>query len=226
MRSLHILLVEDHSAIAPYIEKTLTADGFHVTLSTGAHSAIRHLGDARWALIILDHVFPSPSGHELVTQIKQICPGVPILALSDHAKKQTEDAMKKANIEHYVLKPFAFQEFLSSVKKLALQHSSQMSELSLDTLTLDTKNHVVRRDSKVITLTKKEYLLLSFLMKHKDQAVPRSDLLEHVWGMQIDPLSNTIEAHILSLRRKIDFAGQTKIIHTVPKFGYRMSVHK
>lgn len=225
MRNAHILIAHDHSSIAPYVQKTLETEGFLVTVCAGAQNAIAKLQEDHWALIIVDGGFSAPETKQLVarTQEKR---SMPILAISPFPEKATDDEMRALGIKHYISKPFAFQELIATARHIIESGHASGSEIVLDTLTIDTKEHAVERDGKPITLTRKEYALLAHLAKHRNQAVSRGDLLEHVWGMQIDPLSNTIEAHILSLRRKVDFPGQTKLIHTVPKFGYRLSVNK
>lgn len=226
MRNVHILIIEDHSALLPYLHKTLEADGFRVTSISNTQNALAHIDDAHWSLIILERVFPGSNGAHCVAEIKKSHPQLPILVLSESAEKHTREEMKKSALEHLMLKPFAFQDLLAQVREILGKNDKQAHELTLDNLTIDTRNNVVKRDAKTVVLTKKELALLTYLMKHKDHAVERAELLEHVWGMQIDPLSNTIEAHILSLRHKIDTVGQMKLIHTVPKFGYRMSINK
>ncbi|HXK38125.1 MAG TPA: response regulator transcription factor [Candidatus Paceibacterota bacterium] len=226
MRNAHILIIEDHSTLLPYIEKSLQKEGFLVTSISNQQNASSHLSDTKLSLIILDRILPNASGTALVHTLAQQQPQTPILVLSDAPEKLTRDELKKLRLENFLIKPFAFQDFLSMTRDILEKHAGLGDELVLDNLIVDTKNKLVKRGGKTIILTKKEHVLLTYLMKHRDHAVPRADLLENVWGMQIDPLSNTIEAHILSLRHKIDSAGQTKLIHTVPKFGYRMSINK
>jgi two-component system copper resistance phosphate regulon response regulator CusR len=220
MRSTHILLIEDHSPLAPYIHRTLEEDGFHV-VSTPAHAAARFLTTEEWKLIILDRVFPSPDAADIIRLIKKESGKAKILVLSEHSAKQTEEEMRKFDLEHVLLKPFPFQHLIQEVRNSFTKETAHTGELFIDTLSLHPKNQTAFRDGKEITLTKKEFLLLLFLIRNKDKAV-----LEHVWGMQIDPLSNTIEAHILSLRKKVDSEGQNKLIHTVPKYGYKLSTQR
>lgn len=226
MRNGHILIIEDHSSILPYLHRSLEAEGFRVTSISNIQNALKHLRDATWTLIILDRILPSPNGMHFVSEIKSALPQTPILVLSESPEKLTKDELMKSGIEEYLIKPFAIQDLIKRVADIIGKDNKHAHELTLDDLTIDTNNNVVKRDGKTLILTKKELALLTYLMKHRDHAVPRSDLLENVWGMQIDPLSNTIEAHILSLRHKVDTVGKTKLIHTVPKFGYRMSVNK
>ncbi len=226
MRTAHILIIEEHSALPPFLSKTLEADGMKVVNVQGSQNALKHANEAPWSLIIIDQLRPGPQTAQIVSSIKSTLPQTPLLILIESIDKSNRDALKKLGVDECLVKPFAFQEFLTTTKELLQKNDKHAHEITLDDLTLDTKNNVVKRNGRTITLTKKEYSLLTFLMKHCDHAVSRQELLEHVWGMQIDPLSNTIEAHILSLRHKIDAQSSTKLIHTVPKFGYRMSIHK
>ena len=127
----------------------------------------------------------------------------------------------------YLIKPFSLEELLARIRALLRRPKAIQSDiLKVDDLVLDVKKHTVARGKKEIYLTRKEFMLLAYLMRKEDIAVSRGMLMEHVWDMQVDPFSNTIESHILSLRKKIDLPGKKKLIYTVPGIGYKISLKK
>lgn len=221
MSTPHILVFGDDSPILDYIRQTLLKEGY-ATIYQEELPINESTADTDASFIIAN--YNSTDGEkerELLLKASLIYKDIPLLFLVDNDIPQFDTQGKNITI---LKKPFAFQDLFAVIKKLR-SHSPQLNLISVDNLSIDLKSHEVTRKGIPITLTKKEFTLLSYLVRHSGDAVSRSDLLEHVWGMQIDPLSNTIEAHILSLRRKIDRPGLTKLIHTIPRFGYRVSEH-
>jgi len=98
--------------------------------------------------------------------------------------------------------------------------------LEIDDLTLDTRGHSVKRGDRDIYLTRKEFMLLEYLLRNKRIVLSRGNIMEHVWDMNMDTFSNTIESHILSLRKKVEFPNALKLIHTIPGMGYKIDLKK
>jgi len=135
----------------------------------------------------------------------------------------TKVELLDAGADDYLSKPFSIDEFLARVRALLRRPNRIEGEiLTYDDLVLNIKAHTVFRAKKEIHLTPKEFMLLEYLLRNKGAVLPRSLILEHVWNMDTDPFSNTIESHILSLRRKIDRDGKRDVIHTVPGVGYKI----
>ena len=135
----------------------------------------------------------------------------------------TKVALLDAGADDDVSKPFSMNELLARVRALVRRPKQMAGEiLTFDDLILNTKAHTVYRAKREVRLTPKEFMLLEYLLRNKGAVLPRSMILEHVWNMDTDPFSNTIESHVLSLRRKIDPAGKRGIIHTVPGVGYKI----
>ncbi len=209
----NILIIEDSNPITPYIEKTLEED-YVVFVGKTFDIVVEYLSKNNFALVIMDQIFEDFYKDKLSFKS-------PILLLCDNKIDEL------AELKRYCIqKPFSFITLLYKIGEIINDKLTGTQYLGIDNLSLDTINRIAFRGSKPITLTKKEYTLLLFLVKNKNKAVPRADLIENVWGMQIDPFSNTVEAHIFSLRKKIDRNHKIKLIHTIPKFGYRVSVDK
>lgn len=205
MEKIRILIVGINNEIAEYIKKTFEKNGYTVKMT----DKISTLEPSDKLIVTSD------------TTLAEIDIKIPKLIIINDTK---EDILQTKS--YFITAPFAFQDLTEIACKLVEEYDENNHIITIDKLVIDTKEKTVRRGERNITLTKKEFALLVFLAKNKDKAVPRSDLLESVWGMQIDPFSNTVEAHIFSLRKKIDCCTNIKLIHTVPKFGYRISTNQ
>ena len=114
-------------------------------------------------------------------------------------------------------------ELIARIKALLRRPKQLQSEIfQVNDLTLDAGKHEVVRGGEEINLTRKEFVLLKYMMKNQGTVLSRSMIMEHVWDMTVDPFSNTIESHIMSLRKKIDSAGKKKLIKTVAGRGYKI----
>jgi DNA-binding response OmpR family regulator len=140
-------------------------------------------------------------------------------------QSETDSKVKllDAGADDYINKPFSFRELLSRIRALLRRpHRIEGEMLCVDDLKLNTKSHIVLRGAKDLYLTRKEFMLLEFLMRNQGDVMSRGMLNEHVWDNEADPFSKTIESHILSLRRKINFNGKKKLIETLPGRGYKI----
>ena len=148
---------------------------------------------------------------------------IPILILSIKSTADDKAALLNHGADDYLAKPFSYNELKSRVHALLRRPRVLMPPLlKVDDLTLDTLEQRVRRGKKEIYLTRKEFALAEYLLRNRGTVVSRGMLMEHVWNSEIDPFSNTIESHILNLRKKIDKGASKKLIHTVPGRGYKM----
>lgn len=127
--------------------------------------------------------------------------------------------------DDYLTKPFSLEELLARIRALLRRPASVSSEiLQIDDLVMDTKKHITTRKGKEIYLTRKEFMLLEYLLRHKSTVVSRGMLLEHVWDINVDPFSNTIESHVLNVRKKIAIKGKKDLIQTLPGIGYKIDI--
>jgi len=224
---MRILVVDDEEAVRLMLEQSLKAESFAVDTASDGEKGSYLARTNDYDLIVLDNRLPFKDGRSVCAEIRQAGKTMPIIIVSVLSEALTKVDLLNAGADDYMIKPFSFQELMARIRALLRRPAVLESEvLKLDTLTLNTKSHLVERGDTGVYLTRKEYMLLEYMLRNQGAVLSRGMLMEHVWDMNIDPFSNTIESHILSLRRKIDTAGETKLIHTVPGRGYKMDIKK
>ncbi|MFA6532976.1 MAG: response regulator transcription factor [Patescibacteria group bacterium] len=219
---MHILLIEDDIRIAANIKKFLIKESFLVTHVDNGEDALFQAETETYDVIILDWMLPDKDGPTICKSIRLKQNTTPILMLT--AKSQVEDTVEglTSGADDYLTKPFSFEELLARIKALIRRKSgtTQSAIISVNDLVIDTNLNTVKRSNKIISLSPREYSLLEYLAVHKNKTIDRITLLHHVWGEDIDPLSNTIDVHIRYLRKKIDDNFKKKLIRTVKNKGY------
>lgn len=209
--------------IAQFIQKSLQSEYFVVDCAPDGEkgSYLARLHD--YDIIILDNMLPYKTGLEVCKEIRNFGKNTPIIVLSVQTEVNQRITLLNAGADDYLMKPFSFEELHARMRALLRrpQHVSS-DDLVLDTLVLNLDAHTVRRGEHEVHLTRKEFMLLYYLMKHRGNVLSRGTIMEHVWDMNADPFSNTIESHILSLRKKINIEGHRKLITTVSGRGYKI----
>lgn len=221
---IRILVVEDEADIADFITQGLREEGFSVELAADGHAAVRSLRSADWDLVLLDWWMPGPDGLEVVQRFRVTDRETPVLFLT--ARDRVADRVRglDAGADDYLCKPFAFAELLARVRALTRRRlprgaSSQGTTLSYSDVRLDLATHRAERAGQAVTLTAKEHSLLVFFLRHPQEVLTRTRIYEHVWDDRYDGLSNTLEVHVMDLRRKLEAHGP-RLIHTLRGRGY------
>ena len=131
--------------------------------------------------------------------------------------------MLDAGADDYLAKPFSLEELLARVRALLRRPKQVLGDvLRMSSIAMDVRRHTVTCADRPVRLTRKEFMLLEYFMRNQGLVLSRGSIMDHVWDMYADPFSNTIESHILSVRRKLAAAGSAKLIHTVSGRGYIM----
>lgn len=224
---MRILIVEDEQDIREFLKISLEAEMFTVDLAENGEKG-SHLARAnKYDVIILDDILPKKTGAEICAEIRKNGQTTPIIMLSIKTQATQKIDLLNMGADDYIGKPFTFGELLARIRAVLRRPQQLESDiLEMEDLVLDVARHRVLRNGKEIYLTRKEFELLEYLMRNRGTVVSRGTLIEHIWDMQADPFSNTIETHILNLRKKIDTQPGRKLIQTVPGRGYKVDTKR
>jgi len=224
---MRILIIEDEQEIIEFLKKSFESECFIVDTAMDGAEGSYLARTNKYDLIILDNLMPKKNGLEVCKEIRGEEITTPIIMLSVQSESSTKVDLLKAGADDYLTKPFSFEELLARTRALLRRPTkTEYSILEIGDLKLDTPRHLAIRGKKEIYLTRKEFMLLEYLMQNRGAVMSRGMIMEHVWDMNADPFSNTIESHIVSLRKKIDAENKPKIIHTVPGRGYKADLLK
>ena len=217
---MRILVVEDDRKVASFIQTGLGQEGYAVdVLHDGADA-----GDQARAIdydaVVLDLMLPTRSGFQVLRDIRASKASLPVLILTAKDSMDERVAGLDAGADDYMTKPFGLAELSARLRALLRRGAPRESVLSLADLEMDTIRRKVRRGGTPIDLKPKEYALLEFLMRNTDRPLTKALIIEHVWDIHFDSISNVVEVHINSLRNKIDKGFAVPLIHTVRGVGY------
>ncbi len=222
---MRILVVEDEKELLLHIQSILESEYFAVDTAGDGEKGSYLARTSEYDVIILDNRMPGKTGLEVCKEIRAAGRTVPILILSVIAETTTKVALLNSGADDYLQKPFAAEELVARVRALLRRPKKTEGDiLQIGDLVLDSRRHAVRCGKTSIHLTPKEFMLLEYLMRNEGTVLSRSMILEHVWNAEVDQFTNTIDSHILSLRRKIGRSYKKKLIHTVLGKGYRMDL--
>ena len=168
-------------------------------------------------------MLPGRSGFEVLRDIRARKAEIPVLILTAKATVEERVAGLDGGADDYMAKPFALAELSARLRALLRRGHPPESILKLADLEMDTIKRLVRRAGRLIDLKPKEYALLEFLMRHSDRPLTKSLIIEHVWDIHFDSISNVVEVHINSLRNKVDRGFTPELIHTVRGVGYMLA---
>ena len=226
---MRILIVEDEHKIANSIKKGLEQETYAIDVFYDGLKGYDMASVENYDVIILDLMLPGMNGIEICKKLRKDNIHTPILILT--AKGQIEDKVQGLNsgADDYLVKPFAFAELLARIKVLTRRPKEDLgSILKIADLSLNNLTYEVSRGDKKILLSRKEFALLEYLLRHKDIVLTKDQIINNVWDYDADILPNTVEVYIGYLRNKIDkpFKNKPPLIHTIRGFGYKLSAEK
>ncbi len=220
---MKILVVEDEVKVATLLKKGLEQSGYVVDLAMDGEEGKQKFHDGDYDLVLLDLMLPKVSGWELIPFMRQSKPALPIIALT--ARVAVEDRVEGLNLgcDDYLGKPFSFAELLARIQ-VQLRRGTTLgtAELRAADLVVDPLKRKVTRGGKGIELSNKEFSLLEYLLRNKDQIVTRNMIVEHVWDASFDNFTNVVDVYINYLRNKVDRGFEPRLIHTVRGVGYTL----
>ncbi len=225
INSMHILLIEDDVQAARFLVKGLVECGHVLDHAADGDDGLHLALTGRYDVIVADRMLPKRDGLSIVRMLRADNNQTPVLVLSALGEVDDRITGLHAGGDDYLIKPFAFRELLARLEALtrrgqpiAMEQPRQVADL-----VIDLRKQQVSRSGKRIRLQPREFRLLEYLVRHADQVVTRTMLLENVWDFHFDPQTNVIDVQISRLRGKIDKGFETPLLHTVRGAGYKLS---
>jgi two-component system OmpR family response regulator len=221
---MRILLLEDEKDIASFIMNGLRAERFAVDWADTGEKGLMWAKVNEYDLGIFDIKLPgAQNGLQVCKTIRERGKAFPIIMLSVTGDVATKIEALNLGADDYLAKPFSLAELLARVHALMRRERKITGpKLLVGDLLMDTRAHTVARGGKDIPLNRKEFALLEYLMRNPGTTLTRAMILEHVWDMNADPFTNTVDVHIRFLREKIDVGWRKKLLKTVHGFGYKI----
>jgi len=214
-----ILIAEDETRIASFLEKGLTAAGFTTTVAGTGTEALTLAKRGGYDLLILDIGLPGLDGFEVLHELRRAGARLPIVMLTARDGVSDTVAGLEGGADDYVTKPFRFEELLARVRaRLRDERAPIETELSVGGLTLDLRTRQLQVDGGAVELSAREFALAELFFRHPGQVLSREQILSQVWGYDFDPGSNVVDVYVGYLRKKI---GRDRI-SAIRRMGYRL----
>jgi len=225
---MKILLVEDNERVIRFLKKGLAESGHTVDHADNGRSGMFLAASEPYDVIIMDRLLPGGiDGLSIIEALRKDGNRTPILILSALSDVDERIRGLKSGGDDYLTKPFAFGELLARLDVLARRGQGNNNPvetlLTVDDLRMDLLSRKVTREGRPIVLQPREFKLLEYMMRHKDQVVTRTMLIENVWDYHFDPQSNIVDVHVSKLRQKIDAGFTRSLLRTIRSAGYMIS---
>ena len=226
---MRCLVIEDEEDTARYIRNGLTESGHAPSVCRKGVEGLDLAINDQWDVIVLDRMLPGGvDGLAILSSLRQLGKTTPVLILSALASLDERVRGLRGGGDDYLTKPFAFSELLARIEALSRRNgfSQDQTELWIADLKLDLRTRRAARANRPIALQPREFRLLEYLVRHQNQAVTRTMLLESVWDYYFDPQTNVIDVQISRLRGKIDRSFSPRLLHTIRGVGYMISANE
>ena len=218
----HVLVIEDDPETAEQLRECLRAGGYRVELAADGQRGLVLGRRTNYVVMIVDRLLPRLDGIEVIRRLRDDGIVTPSLIVSALGEVDERVRGLRAGGDDYLVKPFAFAELLARVDALARRSAVIVKEtlLRVADLEMDLLARTAHRNGRTIELLPKEFRLLEYLVRHAGQVVSRAMLLQHVWDLHFDPMTNVIDVYVGRLRRKVDGGGAYPLLHTVRGVGF------
>lgn len=217
---MRILIIEDEPKTARTLAKGLEADHFAVDLARDGEEGLQLATETNYDAIILDWNLPKLDGLTVLRRFRKSGFNMRVLMLS--ARKDVSDRVcgLQAGADDFLIKPFSYDELLARLHALLRRPQELLDNIKIEDLELDRMRHIVTRAGKHIHLTQREYGVLEYLMRNAGRTVTRTMVVEHVWNLGFEGLTNIVDVYVNYLRAKIDDGFDKPLIHTTRGIGY------
>ena len=225
---MKVLLVEDNERVSSFVRKGLTEAGYTIDHADNGRDGMFLAAGESYDAIVMDRMLPGDiDGLGIIAALRRTGSRTPILILSALSDVDERIRGLQSGGDDYLVKPFAFGELLARLDALVRRANggNSVTTLSVGDLTMDLLSRKVTRSGKTVTLQPREFKLLEYLMRHADQVVTRTMLLESVWDYHFDPQTNVVDVHVSKLRQKIDAGAERPLLRTIRNAGYMLSAN-
>jgi len=220
---VRVLVVDDEARLTDALERGLHADGFAVDVAHDGEEGLHLASQQAYDVVVLDVLLPKLNGYRVCQRLRAAGNWVPVLMLSAKDGEYDQAEGLDVGADDYLVKPFSYVVLTARLRALVRRGARQRPVVLLaGDLSLDPATRRVRRGSSDLTLTPREFALLEYLMRHRDEVVAKRDLLEHVWDAHYDGDPNIVEVYVGYVRRKIDAPFGRRSLQTVRGAGYRL----
>ncbi|HTQ81104.1 MAG TPA: response regulator transcription factor [Thermoanaerobaculia bacterium] len=220
---MRILVVDDDQDLALTLADGLAAEAYAVDLAHDGPTADELASINPYDLVVLDWSIPPPSGIELLRAWRRQGMTMPVLMLTGRTEVADRVSGLDTGADDYLTKPFSFPELLARVRSLLRRRDRPLeSELRAGDLVMDRATRRVTVAGELLDLTRQQFALLEYLLRHKDEVVTRTDLADHVWDGSLDSFSNLVDVAVHRLRQKIDGDRDKRLLHTIKGAGYML----
>lgn len=220
---MKILIIEDDISIRNVLRLSLESKGFAIDEANDGQIGSYLARTNSYDVILLDNVLPKKMGGHVCKEIRDAGKMTPIIVLSSKQEVLTKVQLLTHGADDYMTKPFSFEELLARIQTVSRRPPQiQQNIFKIKDIEINFSAQTIYDKKKTIYLTRKEFALLEYFIKNKNIVLSRGQILEHVWDMSIDPFSNTVDTHIMNLRKKIKDTRRT-LIESVPGRGYKFN---
>ena len=220
---MRILVAEDDAPLAEFLHQRLEQEQFFVNVVSDGKQVEQLAADPVYDLLLLDLNLPGQPGLDVLRGVRAKRPELPVIIVAGGGLVEERVRGLDAGADDYLAKPFAFAELAARIRAVLRRgNRPARSILQVEDLEVDRVSHTVRRGNRNIDLSPKEFSLLEFLMRHEGQPVSRTSIVEHVWKLNFDTMTNVVDVYINYLRRKVDSGYDYSLIRTIRGVGYQI----